>query len=257
MAAGHEIVKEDGFGALWAGLGPTYWGYLLEGAVKFGVYEVLKPVMTTWMSRMGGFTGMSQFNSQLLAFVLCGAASGVAASLVLCPMEALRIRLVAEPDFAARGWIRGGFKILEKEGVNGFVKGINPMIMKQVPYTVTKNVSFDLITKFFYSSVRRAGLALSGAMTFAIPLFAAVIASIMSSISSQPGDMVLSLVNAHEGDLKAKDVWKDIMNSERGFKGFFVGGKTRLLHVGVIVTIQLLIYDYVKRLCGIAATGSC
>jgi solute carrier family 25 phosphate transporter 3 len=187
---------------------------------------------------------------------MCAAVSGFAASLVLCPMEALRIRLVAESNFASN-WIQGGFRILKEEGVQGFVKGINPMILKQVPYTVTKNVSFDLITKMFYSSLRQSGVAISGTMTFTIPFVAAAIASVLSSLSSQPGDMVLSLVNAHEGDVKSRDVWNSIMRSERGFRGFFVGAKTRLLHVGIIVTIQLLIYDYVKRLCGVAATGSC
>jgi solute carrier family 25 (mitochondrial phosphate transporter), member 3 len=257
LAAGRDIIQEEGVGALWAGLGPTYWGYLLEGAVKFGVYEILKPSMTVWLSRIATATSMTIFNSQLLAFVFSGMVSGLAASLVLCPMEALRIRLVSEPDFAPGGWIQGGYKILQKEGVQGFVKGFTPMVMKQVPYTVTKNVSFDVITKIFYSSLRQAGLVVSGTMMFAIPLVSAGIASILSSISSQPGDMVLSLVNAHEGDMKTKDVWNSIMQSDRGFRGFFIGGKTRLLHVGMIVTIQLLIYDYVKRLCGIAATGSC
>ena len=69
--------------------------------------------------------------------------------------------------------------------------------------------------------------------------------------------MILSLVNAHEGDLKTKDVWNSIMKSDRGIRGFFVGFQARLLHVGLTVTIQLLIYDYIKRLVGIAATGSC
>jgi solute carrier family 25 phosphate transporter 3 len=257
LSAARSIVEEEGFGALWAGLGPTYWGYLLEGAVKFGVYEVLKPAMTSWLSKMAAATSVSVLNSQLLAFVLSGAVSGFAASLVLCPMEALRIRLVAEPDFASGGWIQGGFEILQNEGVQGFVKGLNPMILKQVPYTVTKNVSFDFITRMFYSMLRQAGLAISGTTTFVIPLLAAAIASILSSISSQPGDMILSLVNAHEGDLKTRDVWKSIMKSDRGIRGFFVGFKARLLHVGLTVTIQLLIYDYIKRLCGIAATGSC
>jgi solute carrier family 25 (mitochondrial phosphate transporter), member 3 len=257
LAAGRDIMKEEGVAALWAGLGPTYWGYLLEGAVKFGVYELLKPSMTSWLSNIATATSMTIFNSQLLAFVLSGTVSGFAASLVLCPMEALRIRLVSEPDFAPGGWIQGGYKILQKEGAQGFVKGFTPMVMKQVPYTVTKNVSFDVITKLFYSSLRQAGLAVSGTTMFAIPLVSAGIASVLSSISSQPGDMVLSLVNAHEGDMNTRDVWKSIMQSDRGFRGFFIGGKTRLLHVGMTVTIQLLIYDYVKRLCGIAATGSC
>ncbi|KAG7361363.1 mitochondrial carrier protein [Nitzschia inconspicua] len=257
FAAGRDIIKEEGFGALWAGLGPTYWGYLLEGAVKFGVYEVLKPSMTSWLSRIAAATSITIFSSSLLAFVLSGVVSGVAASMVLCPMEALRIRLVAEPAFASGGWIQGGYKILQKEGVYGFSKGFAPMILKQVPYTVTKNVSFDVITKLLYSSLRKAEVTVSGTIMFAVPLLSAGIASVLSSISSQPGDMVLSLVNAHEGNLKTKDVWRSIMQGDRGFRGFFIGGKTRLLHVGVIVTIQLLIYDYVKRLCGIAATGSC
>mmetsp|Transcript_27178 Transcript_27178/g.44922 ORF Transcript_27178/g.44922 Transcript_27178/m.44922 type:complete len:410 (+) Transcript_27178:174-1403(+) len=257
LAAGHEIVKEDGLMSLWAGLGPTYWGYMMEGAVKFGVYEGLKPAIASLMSRLASVTFLGFFNSQLLAFSMCASVSGLAASLVLCPMEALRIRLVAEPDFAPKGWIQGGFKMMSHEGVGGFFKGINPMILKQVPYTVTKNVSFDLITKMFYSTLRQSGVAVAGAMTFTIPLVAAAIASVLSSLSSQPGDMVLSLVNAHEGDAKSRDIWRSIVRSERGVRGFFVGAKTRLLHVGVIVTIQLLIYDYVKRLCGIAATGSC
>lgn len=221
------------------------------------MYEVLKPFVRTLLSRIATATSLTFFDSQLLAFVLSGVVSGVAASMVLCPMEALRIRLVSEPEFAAGGWIQGGFRILQNEGVQGFVKGINPMILKQVPYTVTKNVSFDFFTNFFYSSFRTAGLAISGSMMFAIPLFSAVIASVLSSITSQPGDMVLSLVNAHEGNMNTRDVWQNIMKGDRGFRGFFIGFKDRLLHVGVTVTIQLLIYDYVKRLCGIAATGSC
>ena len=251
LSAGRTIVKEEGFGALWAGLGPTYWGYLLEGGVKFGVYEVLKPGMKTWLSRIATATSIPFFNSQLLAFILSGAISGFAASLVLCPMEALRIRLVAEPDFAPKGWVQGGYKILQKEGVQGFTKALNPMVLKQVPYTVTKNVSFDLITKMFYSTFRQAGSLMSGTTAVVIPLLSAIIASIMSSISSQPGDMILSLVNAHEGDLKTKDVWNSIMKSDRGIRGFFVGFKARLLHVGVTVTIQLLIYHFLKICLGL------
>jgi solute carrier family 25 phosphate transporter 3 len=171
-------------------------------------------------------------------------------------MEALRIRMVSEPDFAPNGFVEGGFKMLRREGVSGMAKGINPMIMKQVPYTVTKNVSFDIITRFFYSMMKAQNMAITATTGFAIPFVSAVIASVLSSITSQPGDMVLSLVNAHEGDQRPQEIFRNIVESERGIKGLFVGFKTRLLHVGIIVTVQLLIYDYVKRLCGIAATGS-
>lgn len=68
--------------------------------------------------------------------------------------------------------------------------------------------------------------------------------------------MVLSLMNARKNDRRrTRDVVRDILMSERGVQGFFVGLKTRFLHVGIIVTLQLFIYDVVKRMCGIAATG--
>jgi solute carrier family 25 phosphate transporter 3 len=256
LQAARIIAKKEGMSVLWSGLGPTVWGYLLEGAVKFGVYEVLKPIIRGSLSRLAAVSSWTIFNSQLLAFILSGIMSGLAASIMLCPMEALRIRMVADPDFAPSGWLEGGKKILRREGVAGLVKGINPMIMKQVPYTVTKNVSFDIITKYFYSLLRAQNMAITASAKFTVPLVSAAIASVLSSITSHPGDMVLSVINAQEGDQRPADIFRNIIRSERGLKGLFVGFKTRLLHVGIIVTLQLLIYDYAKRLCGIAATGS-
>lgn len=44
ITSAKEMVKEEGAGYLLAGLGPTVVGYGVEGAMKFGVYEALKPV---------------------------------------------------------------------------------------------------------------------------------------------------------------------------------------------------------------------
>jgi solute carrier family 25 phosphate transporter 3 len=171
-------------------------------------------------------------------------------------MEALRIRLVAEPDFARDGWIQGGYKMLKFEGVTAVWKGMTPMLYKQVPYTVAKNVSFDVFTKLAYSILLTSGRTLTGSMKMIVPFLSAVFASMISCISSQPGDMLLSLVNAHEGPKRANDFLKEILESEQGARRLFAGIKSRFLHVGVIVTVQLMLYDLIKRLCGIAATGT-
>ena len=49
-------------------------------------------------------------------------------------------------------------------------------------------------------------------------------------------------------------ILSDIVSQE-GWKGLFVGLQARLLHVAFFVTVQLLVYDYVKQLCGIPPTG--
>jgi solute carrier family 25 phosphate transporter 3 len=231
-------------------------GYLLEGAVKFGIYEILKPGVRTFLSLLAKVSGKAFLDSNVIGFVLCGAASGAAASVMLCPMEAIRIRQVSEPDFAPGGWVQAGLKMVKNEHIFGLWKGMTPMLYKQVPYTITKNVSFDFLTKFAYATVRNNGRAMSTTASVMVPLVSAFLASILSCISSQPGDTLLSLVNAHEGKKNANDFLLEISKSKRGLRGLFVGTNARFLHVGIIVTVQLLIYDCIKRLVGIAATGS-
>eukprot|EP00545_Synedropsis_sp_CCMP1620_P014721 CAMPEP_0119019194 /NCGR_PEP_ID=MMETSP1176-20130426/21185_1 /TAXON_ID=265551 /ORGANISM="Synedropsis recta cf, Strain CCMP1620" /LENGTH=131 /DNA_ID=CAMNT_0006973341 /DNA_START=12 /DNA_END=407 /DNA_ORIENTATION=- len=130
------------------------------------------------------------------------------------------------------------------------------MLYKQVPYTISKNVAFDFLTRASYGMMRTGGMALTTNTKIMIPFVCALATSILATICSQPGDMLLSLVNAHEGTKRTNDFAKDIIKGEWGLKGFFVGTKSRLLHVGIIVTSQLILYDVIKRMVGIAATGS-
>ena len=259
-----KIVKEEGINSLLAGLGPTTFGYLLEGAFKFGLYEITKPAVKRFLGWLAHTTSLAFLDSRLMGYILCGSISGVTASVLLCPMEAIRIRLVAEPDFAPRGWIQGGYLMLKNEGVASMSKGMTPMLYKQVPYTVAKNGGYDFATKLFYGLLRNSaniyrnsGNGVAAGISYGVPVLAALFASFISTVASQPGDVLLSLVNAHEGKKRVNDFVRDIaQSSNNGMSGFFVGIKTRFLHMGIIVTAQLLIYEFTKRLCGIAATGS-
>jgi len=256
IQSGFKIVKEDGgITALLAGLGPTTVGYLFEGAVKFGIYEVSKPMVRSFLLWAATISNIAWFQSKPLRFIISGTLAGTAASVMLCPMEALRIRLVAEPEFAATGnWVDCGKKMISNEGLMGMWKSLPSMLYKQVPYTVTKNVAFDLLTTSGYCVMIESGRIICGKTKIIIPLLSAILASLLSCVSSHPGDMLLSVMNAHKGKLTTQDHIKGILK-ENGVRGFFVGIRERLVHVGIIVTVQLLIYDFVKRLVGIPATG--
>jgi solute carrier family 25 phosphate transporter 3 len=58
------------------------------------------------------------------------AAAEFFADIALCPLEATRIRLVSQPDFA-NGLIGGFSKILRNEGVGAFYSGFGPILFKQ------------------------------------------------------------------------------------------------------------------------------
>lgn len=46
-----QVIKSEGAGALLTGLGPTILGYSLQGAFKFGGYELFKRLLlNTWVT---------------------------------------------------------------------------------------------------------------------------------------------------------------------------------------------------------------
>ena len=90
VSATRTILQEDGPGALLGGLGPTVVGYGVEGAMKFGLYESLKPTFAQFLPS----------NDVAAAYLGASIVAGAVASLLLCPMERTRIRLVTDPTFA-------------------------------------------------------------------------------------------------------------------------------------------------------------
>lgn len=89
---------------------------------------------------------------------------------------------------------------------------------------------------------------------------------------SQPGDMILtetyssskapkkkkkrSAVEDNTSSTKPFGVAVGDIYQRGGSTEFFRGLSTRILHVGMIITSQLVVYDVVKQMLGLPATGS-
>ena len=72
-------------------------------------------------------------------------------------------------------------------------------------------------------------------------------AAVLSTLASQPGDAILSEVNAGSGeDRSIGGVVKQL-----GAAGLARGLQARLVHVGLIVTVQLILYDQLKHAFGV------
>ena len=50
---------------------------------------------------------------------------------------------------------------------------------------------------------------------------------------------------------------KQLTGGKMGPAGLFIGGSARMVHVSSYVVAQFLIYDSIKRLCGIPVAGVC
>eukprot|EP00956_Cyclotella_meneghiniana_P042761 scaffold249312_cov72-Cyclotella_meneghiniana.AAC.10 len=275
------IIREEGPQALVKGLGPTLVGYGVEGALKFGVYEVTKPLVVAAFSTMAAKMKLKSGSAGALPFLLASIAAGAIASVVLVPMESARIRMVTDPNFDGLSLLGGLHQLVKEAGlIPTLTVGMGAMLAKQVPYTFGKQVTFDVVAKFVYGVLDEkpsVADAISKVLQpkWVVSAIAAMIASVMACLLSQPGDVILTETykGADEKSSNSKnqpspknrglsEVSASIFERHsdegliQGLSGFYTGLYARLVHVGMIITSQLIIYDLVKQLLGLPATGS-
>ena len=119
-----QVIQNEGAGALLTGFGPTFTGYFMQGAFKFGGYEFFK-------QQSINILGLDKARQNRAAvYSVSAACAEFFASIALCPLEATRIRLVSQPGFA-NGLVGGFGKILKTEGVGAFYRGFGPILFKQ------------------------------------------------------------------------------------------------------------------------------
>jgi len=239
-----SILQDEGALFLLQGLAPTCLGYGLEGALKFGCYELAKPLFK-------GVTS-SDFANALLASCVAG---GVAA-IVLCPPEDVRIRMVSDPNYASSAGEAFKRRVRE-DGLLASFAAAPAMTAKQVPYTLGKQVTFDYACDLVHAGLVAACSAeLLEKVDGFTPVLAAPFAAVLACVLSHPGDAVLTQF-FKEGPQPGGVMGSvsQLMKEGGGPLALFTGLKARLLHVIGIIWVQLVIYDKVKQMLGLPATG--
>lgn len=279
---------------------------------QFGFFEFLKPVFSGLFLETtsagvsglfrsgvkGGLGAASAASSSvhraaaasspvLGALVAASITAEIVGSAALTPLEAARIRMVSDRTYAP-GLRAGIARMISEEGFKGLTRGLPAVLAKQVPYTVTKLVTFDVLSRAAKRAVsqyfgggaggRGSGDVGAGRIGVGVNMACAVVAGALSSLASQPGDSLLSALHSegrssstsrrdrsgesrglkhgrkHKRD-KQESVVRAMVRIARkaGILGLFRGAGARMMHVTSIVTVQLLIYQYVKELVGIVA----
>lgn len=243
-----QVVKQEGAGALLTGIGPTFAGYALQGAFKFGGYEFWKK---TFIEAVGMENAV---NNRTAIYLASSAIAEFFADVALCPLEATRIRLVSQPSFAT-GLVSGFTRLLREEGVvRGFYSGFGPILFKQIPYTMAKFVVYERAAEGIYDTLGKTRAEMSNGANTAINLGAGLTAGIAAAIVSQPADTLLSKVNKQKST-DGSSVMSRLVTiaKDLGPRGLFLGLSTRLVMVGALTAGQFAIYGDIKRVLG--ATG--
>lgn len=237
LGTGFKItLAEDGVKGLAKGWAPTFIGYSFQGIGKFGFYELFKVLY-------GGMMGEENcFTYRTTLYLASSASAEFFADMFLAPFEAMKVRIQTMPGYANNMREAMAKMNVEKaEGGNPYFKGLKPLWLRQIPYTMMKFSAFERVVEFLYKNVvpkprSECNYNEQLAVTFA----SGYIAGVFCAIVSHPADSVVSVLNKTPGST-AGQVLKDL-----GWKGSWQGLGPRIIMIGTLTGLQWFIYDSAK-----------
>jgi len=239
------IIAEEGAMALTTGLGATAAGYFVQGWFKFGGVEFFK------INAANAMGVEKAWDNKTVIYLGAAAGAEFIADIFLCPLEAVRIRSVSDPEFCD-GLLDGFGKMAKAEGIGGFYAGFLPILAKQVPYTCAKFVVQGNVADSIYGSMGKKPSEVGSGSNLAISLLSGVIAGVASAIISHPADTLLSKVNkaGAGGDGPMMVRLANIAKEIGFFKLATVGLAPRCVMIGTLTAGQFGIFDTVMSALG-------
>ncbi|KAF2253392.1 mitochondrial carrier [Trematosphaeria pertusa] len=244
-----KIGRAEGFRGVFTGWGPTFWGYSVQGGLKYGGYEFFKKFY-------GDLAGEENFHKYKTLIYLAGSASAeFIADLGLCPFEAVKVRMQTTIPPFAKTTLGGISTVTGKEGFGGLYKGLYPLWGRQIPYTMMKFASFETVVEMIYNYLPGQKSEYGKGAQTAVSFTAGYIAGILCAIVSHPADVMVSKLNANRQPGEAFGAATGRIYKDIGFAGLWNGLPVRIVMIGTLTGLQWMIYDYFKIFMGLPTTG--
>ncbi|XP_048353817.1 phosphate carrier protein, mitochondrial-like [Sphaerodactylus townsendi] len=227
-------VNEEGMNGLVKGWAPTAIGYSMQGLCKFGLYETFKIYYTELLGPEYAYLWRTSL------YLAASASAEFFADIALSPMEAVKVRIQTQEGYASR--LRDAApKMFLEEGLWAFYKGVAPLWMRQIPYTMMKFACFERTVEAIYKHlIPKPRDECTKMEQLGVTFVGGYIAGVFCAIVSHPADSVVSVLNKEKGST-ATDVLKRL-----GIYGIWKGLFTRILMIGTLTALQWFIYDSVK-----------
>jgi solute carrier family 25 phosphate transporter 3 len=248
-----QIFQKEGAQGLLLGAQATLAGYSWYGMSVYPSYTFFKRFLTHDILS----PAIAAVHAGDIALV-AGALASVVASLGLTPLEAARIRAVAEPETYRPLGLFGTLGVIAEEnaekGWKNLYAGLPSLLTRQVIFGSVKFLAFERACEVIFGQwpvLRDATWT-----TLAVSLVAGGISGTLSSIVSQPADSVLTYVaratNDERSSLGVIEGCK-IMVEEEGVSSLYRGLGSRCLWAGSIIAGQFLLYDVFRTYLGVSA----
>jgi solute carrier family 25 (mitochondrial phosphate transporter), member 3 len=180
--------------------------------------------------------------------LIAGALASVVASVGLSPLEAARIRVVADPRYYKPLGLTGTLQVIASE--NALYSGLPSLLTRQIIFGSVKFLAFERACDAIYSACPSLRDATWTALC--VSLVAGGFSGTLSSVVSQPADSVLTYTakaNENVGLIASARA----MVKAGGIGALFQGLGSRCVWAGSIIAGQFLLYDVFRTLFGVTA----
>ncbi|XP_042042184.1 mitochondrial uncoupling protein 2-like isoform X2 [Salvia splendens] len=138
LQAYYSIVKQEGVGALWTGLGPNIARNAVVNAAELASYDQVKETIL----KIPGFT------DNVLTHILAGLGAGFFAVCIGSPIDVVKSRMMG--DSVYKGTIDCFFKTLKTEGLLAFYKGFLPNFSRLGLWNVIMFLTLEQVKRVFF-----------------------------------------------------------------------------------------------------------
>lgn len=239
------ITRQAGMSGLSVGWAPTLIGYSMQGLCKFGFYELFKDVYSDMVGEELAFKWRTTL------YLAASASAELIADVALCPMESVKVRMQTSlPSANFPTSLGAATARVGEEGLSGFYKGLSPLWMRQVPYTMVKFACFERTVEAFYTHVFTAPKeSYSKGTQLSVTFASGYLAGVFCAIVSHPADTVVSKLNQSKGG-SIVSILKEV-----GPAGIWRGLVARIIMIGTLTGLQWWIYDSFKAAVGLSTSG--
>lgn len=151
-----KIPQEEGMRGFYSGVGATLFVAVPSFAISYTVYGTLKEYtlddeLFYNLRRIDAESGEEKLGFGLT--IVCGAASGILATLVTFPMDTIRRRMQIQnlhvPPEQRLTSRQQFYRLATKEGMTSLYRGLTPELLKVVPMVGTLFVVYESTKDFF------------------------------------------------------------------------------------------------------------
>jgi len=230
QAAG-KIFKTEGVQGLLLGAQATLAGYSWYGLSVYPSYTFFK----RWLTQTVFAPEVATVHGNDIALI-AGAIAAVIASLGLTPLEAARIRVVAEPEKYRPLGLTGTLAAIAEEdkevGWQSLYAGLPSLLTRQVIFGSIKFLAFEKASEAIFAAAPYLRDATWTSLT--VSLLAGGLSGALSSVVSQPADSVLTYVAQNSRGTTSMSVIEGcrIMIQEEGPGSLFRGLGSRCVWAG-------------------------